>query len=423
MTRQNTQVDTYFIDAIRFSALVPYRANATNITKSKKILWYPIESKNIPRNTFIYGTREISRYSDAKYQAKFQFNTPRYQNNIQPYSYSSSLACITEILESYRALSTWARLEYYKQSVKLTCIETGVDFCNLELPSFSKLIHYTSSGRGSSSRYLRLFCADGMMYEYYKRAKRWSLPITEAEYTRRIKAGDMTAYVGSRNVEFKIYLKHSRIRVELAIRGRAAVSRFLNSPVSKNEPSRHVSKLADYGAIQHLSGSFLDRLQELFGGRLPRGAQEAVNRALDSFTSSPMPQAWEKTEKQEPILPLNLFVQKEEPAIDINADRQARAIDGVGIRLKPACTCINKVFLIFLPSRSVCLFLDNRGQARAPPMLFSRDFLFFAKFFLVQHLNTGRRCCCCLYYPSSLPPKTTNRQIFSIVMIFVVFLA
>ena len=181
--------------------------------------------------------------------------------------------------------------------------------------------------------------------------------------------------------------------------------KFLNFPLCK-EPSRHITKLADYWAIKHLSSAYLDRLSGLFAGQLPRGAQEAVNRALDSFTSSPMPQAWEKTEKQEPILPLNLFVQKEEPAIDINADRQARAIDGKAIKSRS----INKVFQITFAVTSVCSISNDLGQARAPPFCFSWDFSIFTGIFgtfLIQH-----SLCCYCCFNHSLPKQKMNRQIF-----------
>lgn len=379
MTRQNTNTDNYFIDLIRISALVPYRADMTNITKSKKIRWYPIETENAPRNTYIYAIREISRYSDAKYQAKFQFNTPKNQNNIQPYTLFSAVSCIKDILTSYQGLSSWAKLDYYINSLKLTGLETGIDFENLTLPSLSQLIKVISAGKGSHSRYLRLYVGENTVYHYSKSKKAWNKPISDKDYKNLLESGLLTTYIGSKNIEFKIYRKKDKIRVELAIRGRAAVLRCLNSPLTR-EPSRHITRLADYTAIRHLSSYYLDRLSGLFAGQLPRGAAEAVNRALDSFTSFPMPQAWEKPkQKQEPIL--CLFSAKDtDPAIDINADRQARAIDGVGI--KPTATAeINKVVHSVFSPCSVCLNSYSHQRARAPPFCFSWDFSFSQSFF------------------------------------------
>lgn len=344
MTAQNIGIDNYFVDLVRFSALTPYRAPesifANGMAKSKKILWRLVEGTTVPENLYIMAERELSRYKNTHYQNKWKFTSPRWQNNTYPYTADTAVCFLTDIFDSYKAFSSWGRLEYYLSSLKLIYIETGIDFSRLELPSLAQLIRYASYGRGSASRYLRLYTRD-RTYQYNKKSKTWDFAINNQEYRRLLIKGLLTLYIGSKGIEFKIYQKHNRIRVELALRGRAAVSRFLNSPVSKNEPSRHVSKLADYGAIQHLSSSFLDRLQELLG-YLPRGAAEAVNRALASFKTTPMPQAWTIGKKQEPILPLNLFVQKEEPAIDINADRQARAIDGKAIKSRS----INKVFLM-----------------------------------------------------------------------------
>lgn len=204
------------------------------------------------------------------------------------------------------------------------------------------------------------------------------MPISDKDYKNFLRSGLLTVYVGSKNLKFKIYAKRDKIRVELAIKGRAQVLKFLNTPFEA-EPSRHIAKLADFATIQFLGSSYLDRLAQLFGGRLPKGAEAAVQRALNSFNSFPIPDEWTKQEKQkqEPILPLNLFVQKEEPAIDINADRQARAIDGKAIKSRS----INKVFLMPLFVRFVCLNSPKLQRARAPPMLFSRDFLFFTEFF------------------------------------------
>ena len=399
---QNIGIDNYFIDLVRFSALTPYRASVpeNGILKSGKSLWYVVENENIPEKMYLYGCKELTRYKNAHYYKRWEFNSPRNQNNTQPFALHSAIACITDILNSYRAISLWSLLEYYISSIKIIYLETGIDFANLTLPSLKQLTKYASHGRGSSSRYLRLFCADGMMYEYCKRAKRWSLPITEAEYTRRIKAGDMTAYVGSRNVEFKIYLKHSRIRVELAIRGRAQVLKFLNTPFTA-EPSRHITKLADFATIQFLGSSYLDRLAELFG-YLPRGAAEAVNRALASFKTTPMPQAWTIGKKQEPILPLNLFVQKEEPAIDINADRQARAIDGVGIILKS--TGINKVVHSVFPSYSVCLNSYSHQRARAPPKYFYPSLSALYDFYIETEQYSQYGALLLFYCVESQPP-------------------
>lgn len=367
---QNIGIDNYFIDLVRFSALTPYRASVpeNGILKSGKSLWYVVENENIPEKMYLYGCKELTRYKNAHYYKRWEFNSPRNQNNTQPFALHSAIACITDILNSYRAISLWSLLEYYISSIKIIYLETGIDFANLTLPSLEQLTKYASHGRGSSSRYLRLFCADGMMYEYYKRAKRWSLPLAEAEYTRRIKAGDMTAYVGSRNVEFKIYLKHSRIRVELAIRGRAQVLKFLNTPFTA-EPSRHITKLADFATIQFLGSSYLDRLAELYSGRLPKGAEAAVQRALNSFNSFPIPDEWTKQEKQkqEPILFSQNSATKEVSAIDINV-KVDRAIDGVG-RIRPL-TCINKVFLMPFFVRFVCLNSPKVQRARAPPKLF-----------------------------------------------------
>ena len=367
MTRQNTNTDNYFIDLIRISALVPYRADMTNITKSKKIRWYPIETENAPRNTYIYAIREISRYLNNKYQARFQFNTPKNQNNIQPYTLFSAVSCIKDILTSYQGLSSWAKLDYYINSLKLTGLETGIDFENLTLPSLSQLIKVISAGKGSHSRYLRLYVDENTVYHYSKSKKAWNKPISDKDYKNLLESGLLTTYIGSKNIEFKIYRKKDKIRVELAIRGRAAVSRFLNSPLCK-EPSRHVTRLADYTAIRHLSSCYLDRLAELYSGRLPKGAEAAVQRALSSFNSFPIPDEWTKQEKQkqEPILPFSFSPSEEEKAIHIYANRQA--IDGVG-RIRPL-TCINKVFLMPFFVRFVCLNSPKVQRARAPPKLF-----------------------------------------------------
>lgn len=370
---------TYFIDRIAFSALTPQNAPASmyidGLVTSKNILWRVVENENIPENIFCTGSIALSRYKDSHYYQKLKFESSKYQNNVLPYTADSAVCCVADILSSYRNLSSWALLQYYLSTIKLVYVETGIDFSNLNPPSLSRLIKFVSTGKGSCPRKLLLY-TEKNVYRYDKSAQRWNMPISDKDYKNFLRSGLLTVYVGSKNLKFKIYAKRDKIRVELAIRGRAAVSRFLNSPLCK-EPSRHVTMLANLTAIKHLSSSFLDRLQELLG-YLPRGAQEAVNRALDSFTSSPMPQAWER-QKQEPILPLNLFVQKEEPAIDINADRQARAIDGVG-RIRPL-TCINKVFLMPFFVRFVCLNSPKVQRARAPPFCFSWDFSFSQSFF------------------------------------------
>lgn len=381
MSRQasrNYSNNTYFIDCVRLSALTPYCAKIpeSGIIKSKNNLWYAIETEKIPANMYLSTAKELTRYEDNHYYAKWEFASPTWQNNIQPYSASSAMSCITDVFQSYKKLSSWAKLAYYLTSIRIIYLETGVDFTHLRLPSIAQLKEYVSHGRGSSPRNLKLVTSE-QVYIYNKSISKWNVHIDDKSYNELLNGGKLTAYIGSRNIQFKIYKKGTKIRVELAIRGRAAVSRFLNSPLCK-EPSRHITKLADYWAIKHLSSTYLDRLQELYSGQLPRGAQEAVNRALDSFTSSPMPQAWEKTEKQEPISVFSSFpkTKAKETAININTGK--RAIDGVGI--KPL-TSINKVFLIFLPSRSVCLIPFRFTRIRAPPMLFSRDFLFFAEFF------------------------------------------
>ena len=412
MSRQasrNYSNNTYFIDCVRFSALTPYCAKIpeSGIIKSKNNLWYAIETEKIPANMYLSTAKELTRYEDNHYYAKWEFASPTWQNNIQPYSASSAMSCITDVFQSYKKLSSWAKLAYYLTSIRIIYLETGVDFTHLRLPSIAQLKEYVSHGRGSSPRNLKLVTSE-QVYIYNKSISKWNVHIDDKSYNELLNGGKLTAYIGSRNIQFKIYKKGTKIRVELAIRGRAQVLKFLNFPLCK-EPSRHITKLADYWAIKHLSSAYLDRLQELFGGRLPRGAAEAVNRALASFKTTPMPQAWEKTEKQEPILPLNLFVQKEEPAIDINADRQARAIDGVG-RIRPL-TCINKVFLMPFFVRFVCLNSPKVQRARAPPFCFSWDFSIFTGIFgtfLIQH---SLCCYCCFIH--SLPKQKMNRQIFS----------
>lgn len=338
------------------------------LVTSKNILWRVIENENIPENTFCIGSIALSRYKNSHYYQKLKFVSSKYQNNVLPYTADSAVCCVTDILSSYRNLSSWALLQYYLSTIKLVYVETGIDFSNLNPPSLSRLIKFVSTGKGSCPRKLLLY-TEKNVYRYDKSAQRWNMPISDKDYKNFLRSGLLTVYVGSKNLKFKIYAKRDKIRVELAIKGRAQVLKFLNTPFEA-EPSRHIAKLADFATIQFLGSSYLDRLAQLFGGRLPKGAEAAVQRALNSFNSFPIPDEWTKQEKQkqEPILPLNLFVQKEEPAIDINADRQARAIDGVGIRLKP--TGINKVFLIFLPSRSVCLIPFRFTRIRAPPKHF-----------------------------------------------------
>lgn len=372
---------TYFIDRIAFSALTPQNAPASiyidGLVTSKNILWRVIENENIPENTFCIGSIALSRYKNSHYYQKLKFVSSKYQNNVLPYTADSAVCCVTDILSSYRNLSSWALLQYYLSTIKLVYVETGIDFSNLNPPSLSRLIKFVSTGKGSCPRKLLLY-TEKNVYRYDKSAQRWNMPISDKDYKNFLRSGLLTVYVGSKNLKFKIYAKRDKIRVELAIKGRAQVLKFLNTPFEA-EPSRHIAKLADFATIQFLGSSYLDRLAQLFGGRLPKGAEAAVQRALNSFNSFPIPDEWTKQEKQkqEPILPLNLFVQKEEPAIDINADRQARAIDGKAIKSRS----INKVFLMPLFVRFVCLNSPKLQRARAPPMLFSRDFLFFTEFF------------------------------------------
>ena len=389
---------TYFIDRIAFSALTPQNAPASmyidGLVTSKNILWRVVENENIPENIFCTGSIALSRYKDSHYYQKLKFESSKYQNNVLPYTADSAVCCVADILSSYRNLSSWALLQYYLSTIKLVYVETGIDFSNLNPPSLSRLIKFVSTGKGSCPRKLLLY-TEKNVYRYDKSAQRWNMPISDKDYKNFLRSGLLTVYVGSKNLKFKIYAKRDKIRVELAIRGRAAVSRFLNSPLCK-EPSRHVTMLANLTAIKHLSSSFLDRLQELLG-YLPRGAQEAVNRALDSFTSFPMPQAWEKPkQKQEPIPVFSSFPKTKAKETAMNINNGKRVIDGKAIKSRG----INKVFLMPFFVRFVCLNSPKLQRARAPPKLFSRDFLFFAKFFLTAKSIQIRRCYCCFFISS-----------------------
>ena len=246
MSRQNA--DTYFIDSIRFSALTPYRASVpeNGILKSGKSLWYVVENENIPEKMYLYGCKELTRYKNAHYYKRWEFNSPRNQNNTQPFALHSAIACITDILNSYRAISLWSLLEYYISSIKIIYLETGIDFANLTLPSLEQLTKYASHGRGSSPRQLLLFTQE-YIYRYNKSTANWNTPITEKTYKELLNSGRLTIYVGSKGIQFKIYKKREKIRVELAIKGRAQVLRFLNPPFSQTS-NRHITQLANLKA-------------------------------------------------------------------------------------------------------------------------------------------------------------------------------
>lgn len=374
-SQRNTGIDNFFIDKIRFSAPTPRNAAAMQsfatyihssgqiiqLINSKGIIWRPVDSDNVQDSLYLWGARELSRYENASYTSRLKYVTPTWQNNIQTYSQESAIACVTGILESYRSMSSWARLERYQLHINLIYLEQGIDFAELELPSLAQLIRYVSHGRGSAPRYLRLYVQPDRTYHYDKKFRTWDAPIDDKTYMELVRGGRATIYVGSKNVEFKIYRKHSRIRIELAVRGRAQVLKFLNSPLSA-APSRHITKLTDYQTIKYLSGSYLDRLAELYGGAIPNGAYKAVDRALDTFRISPIPDAWtiHQVPKQELPLSCGSPAEAAGEAIYIDTDRQ-RSLTMYGH---------NNAVLTLFPVHAVSLVFRAYRQIRAPPRQF-----------------------------------------------------
>lgn len=374
-SQRNTGIDNFFIDKIRFSAPTPRNAaamqsfatyvhnsgQAERVIYTGKILWHPVDSDDVQDSLYLWGARELSRYESARYSHRLKYVSPTWQNNVQPYSRNSAIACITDILTSYRSVSSWAWLDYYLVSINLIYIEFGIDFASLTLPSLTQLIRYVSCGRGSASRYLRLYTSS-VIYRYDKDACTWNAHIDDKTYRELVAKGDATLYIGSRNIAFKVYKKHNKTRVELAVKGRAQVLKFLNSPLSAC-PSRHITKLTDYQTIKYLSGCYLDRIAELFCGKIPAGAREAVDRALDTFRVSPIPDAWtvRETSKQElPPLPYGSPAKTAEEAIYIDTGRQGSfTLYGH-----------NNAVLSSFPVHSVSQVLTVRQRIRAPPRLF-----------------------------------------------------
>ena len=334
------------------------------VINAKGIIWHPVDSPNVQDSVYLWGARAMSRYVNACYTRRLKYVTPERQNNRQPYTRESAIACVADIMQSYRSMSSWARLEYYLLHLNLIYIECGVDFSELELPTLEQLINCVSCGRGSASRYLRLYAQPGVVYHYNKETRAWNNPIDDKMYMELVRGGRATIYVGSKNLEFKIYKKHHKIRIELAVRGRAQVSKFLNSPLSADK-SRHITKLADYRTIRHLSSCYLDRIAELFCGKIPPGACEAIDRALDTFRISPIPDAWtvRETSKQElPPLPYSRPAKAAEEAIHIdntNTDRQSFI----------SCVHNNAVLSLFSEHSASLVFLVYTS-IRAPPRLF-----------------------------------------------------
>ena len=364
---------------LRFSAPTPYNAAAKQslatyihksgqimqVINSKGIIWRPVDSDDVQDSLYLWGARELSRYENTRYTSRLKYVSPTRQNNVQPYTQESAIACVSDILESYRSISSWARLEHYQLHVNLIYLELGIDFAELELPSLAQLIRYVCSGRGSASRYLRLYVQPGIVYHYDKKAHAWDNHIDNKTYMELIRGGRATLYLGSCNIEFKFYRKRSRIRIELAVRGRAQISKFLNSPFSADK-SRHITKLANYRTIRHLSGRYLDRLAELYCGKIPAGAFEAVDRALDTFRLSPSPDAWtvQETSKQElPPLPYGSPAKTAEEAIYIdNTDRQRIFTFTLYGH--------NNMVLSLFSVHSASLVFNVSRRIRAPPRLF-----------------------------------------------------
>lgn len=302
----------------------------------------------------------MSRYVNTRYTRRLKYVAPTWQNNRQPYTRESAIACITGIMESYRSISSWARLEHYLLHINLIYLEQGIDFAELELPSLAQLIRYVSHGRGSAPRYLRLYVQPDRTYHYDKKFRTWDAPIDDKTYMELVRGGRATIYVGSKNVEFKIYRKHSRIRIELAVRGRAQVLKFLNSPLSA-APSRHITKLTDYQTIKYLSGCYLDRLAELYAGAIPEGAYKAVGRALDTFRISPIPHEWaihQVSGQELPPLPYGSPAKTAEEAIYIDTDRQRSFNEH------------NNAVLSLFPVHSVSLVFNVCRRIRSPPRLY-----------------------------------------------------
>lgn len=372
--RLNIDVDDFFIDKIRFSALTPHNAASKQslatyshnsgqiVINSKGIIWRPVDSLNVQDSVYLWGARTMSRYVNTRYTRRLKYVAPTWQNNRQPYTRESAIACITGIMESYRSISSWARLEHYQLHINLIYLEQGIDFAELELPSLAQLIRYVSHGRGSAPRYLRLYVQPNRTYHYDKKFRTWDAPIDDKTYMELVRGGRATIYVGSKNVEFKIYRKHSRIRIELAVRGRAQVLKFLNSPLSAAS-SRHITKLTDYQTIKYLSGCYLDRLAELYAGAIPEGAYKAVGRALDTFRISPIPNEWaihQVSGQELPPLPYGSPAKTAEEAIYIDTDRQ-RSFTLLGY---------NNVVLTLFPVCSGSQVFNVCQRIRAPPRLF-----------------------------------------------------
>ena len=374
--RQNIELDNFFIDMLRFSAPTPYNAAAEQslstyihnsgqiiqVINSKGIIWRPVDSPNVQDSVYLWGARAMSRYVNTRYTRRLKYVAPALQNNIQPYTRESAIACITGIVESYRSISSWALLERYMLHLNLIYIELGIDFARLELPSLTQLIKYITSGRGSASRYLRLYVQPDRTYHYDKKLRTWNAPVDDKMYMELVRGGRATIYVGSRNLEFKIYKKHNKIRIELAVRGRAQILKFLNYPLSAT-PSRHITKLTDYGTIRYLSGCYLDRIAELFCGKIPAGACEAVDRALGTFRISPIPDEWtiHQVPKQElPPLPYGSPAKAAEEAFHIDTDRQGSLTLYVH----------NNAVLSLLHVHSVSLVFSVYTRIRSPPRLF-----------------------------------------------------
>ena len=374
MARINTELDNFVIDQIRFSAPTPYNAAAKQslaayihnsgqiVVNSTGIIWRPVDSDDVRDSVYLWGARAMSRYENARYISRAKYVTPTWQNNIKPYTQESAVACVTDIMQSYRSMSSLAQLKRYQLHINLIYLEQGIDFAELELPSLAQLIRYVSSGRGSASRYLRLCVQSDRTYHYDKKDCAWDSPIDDKTYSQLIRGGRATIYVGSKNLEFKIYKKHHKIRIELAVRGRAQILKFLNSPLSAS-PSRHITKLTDYGTIRYLSTSYLDRLSELYGGAIPEGAYKAVDRALDTFRISPIPDEWtiHQVPKQElPTLPYGSPAEAAEEAIYIDTGSQRNIIS-------PG---YNNALLTLFSVCSVSLVLIVCQRIRAPPRLF-----------------------------------------------------
>ena len=402
--QQNTDVDNFFIDVIRFSALTTYTdvvnhgftsrvldsGEEERLIYTKKIRWHLVNTHNSLIGQYIWGSRELSRYRNAHYISRLHA-FPAWQNNIQPYTQESAIACVTDIIESYRSILSEEEREDYLYYLNLVYIEVGIDFAELQLPNLAQLIRYVSSGRGSASRYLRLYAQPGVVYHYDKETRAWNNPIDDKMCMELVRGGRATIYVGSRNLEFKIYKKHHKIRIELAVRGRAQILKFLNSPLSADK-SRHITKLADYRTIQHLSGCYLDRIAELFCGKIPVAACEAVDRALDTFSVSPAPSDWTKREalKQElPPLPCISAEAAAEEAIYIDTDRQRSLTSYVH----------NNAVISLFHVHSVSLVFSVYTRIRAPPRLFPPVHSIIHASSMRLHACQGMCVLLLVYYP------------------------